>query len=139
MIKMRQGDNLKLHRLFRNRLAKVSSCGDDVSALAFIGEMQVSHPLYKYLLKHDVTQISKVCLEPNLIFSWRKLWRILSTTLSNTTMMERRWTRSARPWPMPTTRIWGNLPSRSSYSLFSFWIYPEPSEKTILHLAEAPH
>jgi len=42
---MRQGNSLKSYiGYFQNRLAKVFNCGEDVSVLAFIGEMQTSHP-----------------------------------------------------------------------------------------------
>ena len=36
------------------------SCGEDVYALVFISRLQVSHPLYKHLLKHDITRMSEV-------------------------------------------------------------------------------
>jgi len=36
------------------------SCDEDISALTFISGLQISHPLYKYLLKHDVTRMSEV-------------------------------------------------------------------------------
>ena len=53
---MRQGDTLKLYiGYFHNELIKVPNYGEDVSTLAFINELQISHPLYKYLLELDVT------------------------------------------------------------------------------------
>ena len=58
---MRQGDSLKSYiGFFQSQLAKVLSCDEDVSALTFIRGLQVSHPLYKHLLKYDVTGISNV-------------------------------------------------------------------------------
>jgi len=58
---MRQGDSLKSYiGYFQNQLAKVPNCDGDVSALVFISGRQISHPLYKYLLKHDVTRMNEV-------------------------------------------------------------------------------
>ena len=60
-LKMRPNDIHKSYiGYYQNQLAKVPNYGEDVSALAFISKLQVSHPLYKHLLKHDVTRISKV-------------------------------------------------------------------------------
>ena len=57
---MRPGDSLKSYISFlRGQLAKVSNC-DEVSALAFINGLQVTHPLYKHLLKHNVAKMSEV-------------------------------------------------------------------------------
>jgi len=45
-VKMKQGDNLESYiGYFQSQLAKVSNCGEDVSVLAFISRLQVSHPL----------------------------------------------------------------------------------------------
>ena len=58
-VKMRQDDNLKSYiGYFQNQLAKIPNYGEDVSAPAFISRLQISHPLYKYLLKHDVARMS---------------------------------------------------------------------------------
>ena len=60
-VKIRSGDSLKSYiGYFQNQLAKVPNSDEDVSALAFISGLQISHPLYKHLLKHDVTRMSKV-------------------------------------------------------------------------------
>ena len=60
-VKMKQGDNLKSYiSYFQSQLAKVSSYDEDVSVLAFISGLHVSHPLYKHLLKHDVTRMSEI-------------------------------------------------------------------------------
>ena len=60
-VKMRPSDSFKLYiDYFQNHLAKVPNCGEDVSALTFIRRSQVSHLLYKHLLKHDVTRMSEV-------------------------------------------------------------------------------
>jgi len=45
---------------FQSQLAKIFNCGEDVSAFAFISRLQLSHPLYKHLLKHDITRMSEV-------------------------------------------------------------------------------
>ena len=41
-------------------MAKVCNCSEDVLVLAFISELQVPHPLYKHMLKHDISQMSEV-------------------------------------------------------------------------------
>jgi len=57
---MRPRDNLKSYiNFFQGQLAKVSSCGEEVSAFAFINGLQVLHP-YKHLLKHNFTKMSEV-------------------------------------------------------------------------------
>ena len=49
-VKMRQGDSLKSYiGYFRSQLVKIFNCGEDVSALAFISGLEISHPLYKHL------------------------------------------------------------------------------------------
>ena len=60
-VKMRQGDNLKsCIGYFQSQLAKVPQFSEDVSAPAFISDLQVSHHLYKYLLKHNVIWMSEI-------------------------------------------------------------------------------
>jgi len=60
-IKMRQSDSLKSYiSYFQNQLTKVLSCREDIFTLAFISEVQVPHPLYKHLLKYEVTRMSEV-------------------------------------------------------------------------------
>ena len=60
-VKIRQGDNIKSYiSYFQDQLAKVPNCNEDVSTLAFISELQISHALYKHLLKHDLTRMSEV-------------------------------------------------------------------------------
>ena len=60
-IKMRQGDSLKSYiNFFRSQLTKISNCDEEVSALAFISGLQVTHPLYKHLLKYNIAKINKV-------------------------------------------------------------------------------
>jgi len=57
---MRSEDSLKSYiNFFQNQLTKVSNCSEEVSALAFITRLQVTHPLYKYLLKDNVTKMSE--------------------------------------------------------------------------------
>ena len=74
------------------------------------------------------------CLELNLTFSWRRSWRVLSTTLSNAVMTGRRQTHSARLEPMLVTKIRDNLPSRSRHYRFSLQFYSEPSGWNITSL-----
>ena len=60
-VKMRQGDNLKSYNCYlQSQLVKVSNFGEDVSTLAFTRGLQVSHSLYKHLLKHNITQMSEL-------------------------------------------------------------------------------
>jgi len=60
-VKIRQSDILKSYiGYFQSQLAKVPNCGEDISALAFFSGLQVSHPMYKYLIRHNITQMSKV-------------------------------------------------------------------------------
>jgi len=42
----------------------MAPCGENVSALAFISGLQVSHSLYKHLLKHNVTQMVLSRIQP---------------------------------------------------------------------------
>jgi len=52
-IRMRQGGNLKSYlNFFQNQLTKISNCGEEVAALAFISGLQVTRSFYKHLLKH---------------------------------------------------------------------------------------
>jgi len=58
---MRQEDSLKSYiNLFQSQLTKVSNCGEEVSTFTFISGLQVTHPLYKHLLKHNVAKMSEV-------------------------------------------------------------------------------
>ena len=58
---MRQSDDLKSYiGYIQSQLAKVPNCGEGVPVLAFISGLQDFHPLYKYLLKHNVTWMSEV-------------------------------------------------------------------------------
>ena len=60
-VNMRQSDNFKSYiGYFQSQLAKVPNCGEDISALTFISGLQVSHPLYKHLLKYNITRMSDV-------------------------------------------------------------------------------
>ena len=60
-VKMKHGDNLKSFiYYFQSQLVKVPNQGMDVFALAFISGLQVSHFLYKHLLKHNATWTSEV-------------------------------------------------------------------------------
>ena len=60
-VKMRQGDSFKSYiSYFQSHLAKVPNCDKDVFALTFISELQISYPLYKHLLKHNVTWMNEV-------------------------------------------------------------------------------
>jgi len=54
---MRQGEGTKSNiGYFQSQLPKVFNCSEDISALTFTSELQISHPLYKHLLKHNITQ-----------------------------------------------------------------------------------
>jgi len=58
---MRPEDSLKYYiNFFQNQLSKISNYGKEVSTLAFVSGLQVTHPLYKHLLKHNVSKMSEV-------------------------------------------------------------------------------
>jgi len=38
---------------------KSPHCGEDIPAFTFLSRLQVSHPIYKHLLQHNVTQMSQ--------------------------------------------------------------------------------
>ena len=53
---MRSSNSLKTYiGYFQNQLAKVYNCSEDASTLAFISGLRVTHPLYKHLVKYNVT------------------------------------------------------------------------------------
>ena len=56
-VKMRPTDGLKAYiAYFQNQLAKVHNCSEDTSALALINGLRVTHPLYKHMVKYNVTR-----------------------------------------------------------------------------------
>ena len=55
-----KSDALDYINFFWSQLTKVSNCKEKVSIFAFISELQVTYPLYKYLLKHNVAKMSEV-------------------------------------------------------------------------------
>jgi len=58
---MRPSDNLKAYiGYFQNLLVKVHNYNEDASVLAFISGLRVTYPLYKHLMKYDVTHWSKI-------------------------------------------------------------------------------
>jgi len=48
----------------QSHLAKVQNCSEDTSAFVFISELRITHPLYKYLVKYNVTRWSEVIYRP---------------------------------------------------------------------------
>jgi len=61
LIELRQEDSLKLYiNFFQSQLTKISNCGEEVSTLAFISRLEVTHSLYKHILKHNAAKISEV-------------------------------------------------------------------------------
>ena len=59
-VKMRLGDCLKSYIFFQGQLTKASNCGEDVSSLTFISGLQITRPLYKHLLKHNIAKMGEV-------------------------------------------------------------------------------
>ena len=58
---MRPSDSLKVYvGYFQNHLVKVHNCGEDAPTLMFIMGLRVTHPLYKHLVKYNVTRWSEV-------------------------------------------------------------------------------
>ena len=48
---------------FQGQLTKVSNYGEEVFALASISKLQVTHPLYKHLMKYNIVKMSKVLFQ----------------------------------------------------------------------------
>ena len=72
-IKMSPGDNSKSYiNFFQSQLTKVSNCGEEISALAFISGLQVTHRLCKHLLKHNVAKMREAL---SLVLSHSSSWR----------------------------------------------------------------
>ena len=60
-VKIRFFDNLKTYvGYFQNQLVKVHNCSKDASALAFISVLRITHPLYKHLVKYNITCWSEI-------------------------------------------------------------------------------
>ena len=54
-------DSLKAYiSYFQNQLAKVHNFSEDASALAFISRPRVTYPLYKHMMKYNVTRWSEI-------------------------------------------------------------------------------
>ena len=139
-VKMRQSDNLKSYiSYFQNQLTKIPSCGEDVSELAFINELQISHPLCKHLLKHNVTQMSEVLSRAQPYSSWRKRWRALPTSFSNATMTERSWSHNMKLQSMSLIWIGGNPPTKDMHFRSFHRIHSSLQDGRALHSAETPH
>jgi len=76
---MRPGDNLKSYiNFFQSQLAKVSNCGEEASALAFISGLQVTHSLYKHLLKHNVAKMSEALSQAQLFIQLEEIMKASS-------------------------------------------------------------
>ena len=64
---MRPFDSLKTYiGYFQNQLVKVHNCSEDAFALAFISGLRITHPLYKHLVKYNVTRWSNVLYRAQL-------------------------------------------------------------------------
>jgi len=58
---MRPRDSPKSYiNFFKSQLTKVSNCGKEVYALSFINRLQIAHPLYIYLMKHNITKMNEI-------------------------------------------------------------------------------
>jgi len=58
---MRSFDSLKMYiGYFQNQLAQVHNYSEDASALTFMSGSQITHPLYKHLMKYNVTRWSEI-------------------------------------------------------------------------------
>ena len=65
-IKMRPSDSLKAYiGYFQNQLVKVHN-SEDASVLAFISGLRITHPLYKHLVKYNISCWSKVLYQAQL-------------------------------------------------------------------------
>jgi len=70
---MRPSDSLKAYvGYFQSQLAKVHNCSEDVATLTFISWLRVTHPLYKYLVKYNITLWSEVMYRAQLYIQLEK-------------------------------------------------------------------
>ena len=63
---------------FENQLTKVSNSGKEVAALAFISGLQVSCPLYKHLLKHNIAKMSEILTNAQPYIQLKKMMKASS-------------------------------------------------------------
>jgi len=74
-VKMSQWDSLKSYlNFFQSQLTKVSNYSEEVSALVLIIGLQITHPLHKHLLKHNIAKIREV-------LSWAQSYIQLEKTM----------------------------------------------------------
>ena len=58
---MRPSNSLKAYiGYFQNQLAKVHNCSEDAFAFVFINGLWVTHLMYKYLVKYNITRWSEI-------------------------------------------------------------------------------
>jgi len=76
---MRPRDSLKSYiNFFQSQLAKVSNYREKVFTLAFISGLQVTHSLYKHLLKHNVAKMSEALSQTQPFIHLEEAMRVSS-------------------------------------------------------------
>ena len=114
-VKMRPGDSLKSYiNFFQSQLTKVSNCGEKVYALTFISGLQVTHSLYKHLLKHNITKMSKALSRAQSLIQWEEAMKA-SSNHSTKPSEDRTKSKSTREAPdYVPNRHRGTLSTRSN-------------------------
>jgi len=61
---MKSGETSKHYiSYFQNQMAMVYNCSDDVAVAAFIAGLQTNLYFYKYLVKHDISNMKDILFQ----------------------------------------------------------------------------
>ena len=86
-VKMRPSNSLKAYiGYFQNQLVKIHNYSEDAYALAFISGLRVTHPLYKHLVKYNVTRWSEILYQVQSYIQLEKAMKSSPTHLSTAAM-----------------------------------------------------
>jgi len=119
-VKIRQSDSLKSFiGNFWSLLAKVPNCSEGVYALTFISGMRLSNPLYKHLLKHNVTRMSKILSQAQPYIQLEEAMKTFSNYSVKPGDHGEKSKSPSKPLPLPKIRIGGNLPTREALPILS--------------------
>jgi len=111
---MRASDSLRIYiSYFQNQLAKVHNCSENASALAFISGLQITHPLYKHMVKYNVTRWNEFYTESSHISNWKRQWKALPTYLLTAVKTEQNQSHSMEAPPL-TSRDADQVLSRNN-------------------------
>jgi len=107
------------------------------ATLIFISGLQISHPLYKHLLKHNVTRTSKVLSRAQ---SYIQLEKSIESSV-NHSLKRNNYRKKMNSHHVTLTRDnnknRGEPPSRNKLSRISCQVHYKPDR--VLYSAEAPH